>query len=174
MERRFAIRPGEPADAGPLSVLATQVWTHTYATDGISNEIADYLLSALAPASFAAMLIDAATQVLVASHRDHCIGLAVVHVESPCPCDGDLLAELRTLYVQEHRMGEGVGSALLDAASVVARERVGRALWLTVNARNDHAIAFYARRGYVRIGTADFVLGNARHENHVLVGPGFA
>jgi ribosomal protein S18 acetylase RimI-like enzyme len=43
-------------------------------------------------------------------------------------------------------------------------------LWLTVNAKNDRAIAFYARQGYTKVGTAYFVLGEGRHENHVLIG----
>ena len=38
---RFHIRRGGAADAGCLTVLAAQVWLHTYATDGISPVIAD-------------------------------------------------------------------------------------------------------------------------------------
>ena len=78
---------------------------------------------------------------------------------------------LETLYVQAHFLRQGVGSLLLAAAEALARRRVNRRLWLTVNATNCRAIAFYDRKGYTKIGTAYFVLGTARYENHVLAGP---
>jgi diamine N-acetyltransferase len=65
--------------------------------------------------------------------------------------------ELQTLYVQEHFIGQGVGKALLQAAEAKAREHSGCPLWLTVNARNAKAIAFYERQAYSKVGTAHFV-----------------
>ena len=79
--------------------------------------------------------------------------------------------ELQTLYVQEHFLGQGVGSLLLAAAEALARSRANSRLWLTVNATNRRAIAFYDRKGYAQVGTAYFVLGAERYENHVLAGP---
>jgi hypothetical protein len=38
---------------------------------------------------------------------------------------------------------------------------------LSVNAKNTRALAFYARQGYAKVGTAYFVLGAGRHENNV-------
>ena len=87
------------------------------------------------------------------------------------PVDSDCSVELQTLYVQENFIGHGVGTLLLRAAEAKARQRSNGALWLTVNAKNARAIAFYARHGYTMIGTTYFALGEGRHENHVLVGP---
>jgi ribosomal protein S18 acetylase RimI-like enzyme len=171
MRQSFHIRLGVAEDAGRLAVLAAQVWLHTYATDGISPEIAEYVLAHLTPEQYAQLLRDASTQVLVALHAHHVVGLAVVRFDTPCPDHPDLSAELQTLYVQEHFLGQGVGSLLLAAAEALARSRANSRLWLTVNATNSRAIAFYDRKGYAKVGTAYFVLGTERYENHVLAGP---
>jgi diamine N-acetyltransferase len=171
MRQSFHVRLGVAEDAGRLAVLATQVWLHTYATDGISPEIAAYVLAHLTPAQYAQLLRDASTHVLVALHAHHVVGLAVVRFDTPCPDHPDLAVELQTLYVQEHFLGQGVGSLLLAAAEALARSRANSRLWLTVNATNRRAIAFYDRKGYAQVGTAYFVLGAERYENHVLAGP---
>lgn len=171
MRQSFHVRLGVAEDAGRLAVLAAQVWLHTYATDGISPEIAEYVLSHITPEQYAQLLRDASTHVLVAMHAGHVVGLAVVRFDSPCPDQPDLSTELQTLYVQEHFLGQGAGSLLLAAAEALARSRANSRLWLTVNATNSRAIAFYDRKGYVKVGTAYFVLGTGRHENHVLAGP---
>src|SRR2546430_1770290 len=107
MRQSFDIRLGVAEDAGRLAVLAIQVWLHTYATDGISTEIADYVLAHITPKTYAQLLRDGSTQVLVALHANHVVGLAVVRFDMPCPDQPALTAELRTLYVQEHFLRQG-------------------------------------------------------------------
>lgn len=164
------IRAGQPGDAARLAVLAAQVWLHTYATDGITHEIAQYVRSELTVEMFSASLDDPATLLLVAETGASLVGFAAVKFGVSCPAGASSVVELQTLYVQAHFIGRGIGRSLLQAAESQARERSGSSLWLTVNAKNDAAIAFYARQGYARVGTTYFVLGQDRHENHVLVG----
>ena len=60
MNPNYNIRHAELADAPRLAVLAAQVWMHTYATQGVSAVIADYVLAELTPQAFAAKLSDPA------------------------------------------------------------------------------------------------------------------
>jgi len=166
----FHIRSGRSEDANLLAVLATQVWLHTYATDGINGEIAEYVLSEFTPERYLALLSEPTTHLFVAEHNESLVGLAVVKFCAQCPTGAASEAELQTLYVQEHFVGHGAGKALLQTAEAKARERSDSALWLTVNAKNARAVAFYEHLGYSKVGTAYFVLGEGRHENHVLIG----
>jgi hypothetical protein len=50
------IRPGKASDT--IAVLATQVWLHTYATTGITTDIAEYVLSELTPHKYQGILQD--------------------------------------------------------------------------------------------------------------------
>lgn len=164
------VRDGRSSDARRLAVLAAQVWLHTYATDGITDEIAEYVLSELTVEKFLVPLSAPEISFLLAEHDECVVGFAAVRFGTSCPSGSKSIVELQTLYVQEHFIGHGIGRLLIRAAEARARERSSSSLWLKVNAKNDRAIGFYARHGYSRIGTTHFVLGQSRHENHVLVG----
>lgn len=166
----LSIRPAKPQDASRLAVLATQVWLHTYATDGINSDIAGYVLGELTPEKYRRVLGDPSSAVLVAESGTSLVGLAVVKFDAECPAGNFSSVELQTLYVQEHFIGRGAGKSLLMAAQALAWAQAHAVLWLTVNAQNARAIAFYAHLGYTKVGTTHFVLGEGRYENHVLVG----
>jgi ribosomal protein S18 acetylase RimI-like enzyme len=170
MRDSAGIRVGRSEDASRLAVLATQVWLHTYSTDGITRDIAEYVLREFTPEKFSELLNDPVSHVVVAEQRESLVGLAVVKFGVSCPAGNNSAAELQTLYVQEHFAGRGIGKLLLQAAEAKVRQQLNTALWLTVNAKNTEAIAFYARQGYAKVGTSFFVLGAGRHENHVLIG----
>jgi hypothetical protein len=55
---RLDIRSGRSEDANRLAVLAAQVWLHTYATGGITADIAEYVLHELTPEKYLALLND--------------------------------------------------------------------------------------------------------------------
>ena len=78
MPHSFQVRTGQAGDAVRLAVLAAQVWLHTYATDGISNEIAQYVLSELTVEKFSEHLNEHQTTILVAERDHYLAGFAVL------------------------------------------------------------------------------------------------
>lgn len=170
MRHSIQIRAGQSSDADRLAVLAAQVWLHTYCTNGINSEVAQYVLSELTVERFSARLTEPEAHILVAECEEWLVGFAAVKFGASCPSSARSAVELQTLYVQEHFIGQGIGRSLLEAAEAKAREQSSAPLWLSVNAQNARAIAFYARQGYSKVGTTYFVLGQGRYENHVLVG----
>jgi ribosomal protein S18 acetylase RimI-like enzyme len=164
------IRKARDADAAPIAVLATQVWLHTYATEGISAEIADYTRNELIPEKYQAIQKDSAAHLWVAERGACLIGFAVLKWGAACPVSSLTLAELQTLYVQAHFARQGVGRQLLSVAEKEAGDVAGMPLWLSVNAHNAQAIGFYMRQGYTKQGVMDFELGQQRHQNFVMIG----
>ncbi len=164
------VRMARVDDAACIAVLATQVWLHTYATQGISAAISHYTRTELIPEKYLALLNDPRARLWVAEREACLIGFVVVQFDVPCPIRAPASAELQTLYVQEHFVGQGVGRQLLGVAEEMARTQTGLPLWLTVNVNNARAIEFYGRQGYTALGTSDFLMGDQRHENHVLIG----
>ncbi len=167
------IRPGQLSDTNVIAVLATQVWLHTYATTGITPDIAEYVIAELTPRKYEEILNDTASHLFVAENGNNLIGIAVVKSGCPCPCTcgAESAVELQMLYVQAHFLCGGIGKSLLNAAEIWAREHSDAALWLSVNAQNARAIAFYQRMDYAKVGTTYFVLGAGRYENHLFMGP---
>ena len=164
------VRTARVDDAACMAVLATQVWLHTYPTQGISAAISHYTRTELIPEKYLALLNDPRARLWVAEREACLIGFVVVQLDVPCPIHAPASAELQTLYVQSHFVGQGVGRQLLGVAEEMARTQTGLPLWLTVNVNNARAIGFYRRHGYTALGTSDFVMGDQRHENHVFMG----
>lgn len=143
MRPSFCIRSGRSEDADRLAVLAAQVWLHTYATGGITADIAEYVLRELIPEKYLAVLGDPTCRVFVAASGESLVGLAAVKFGLACPAGNYSSVELQTLYVQEHFLGCGAGKSLLRAAEAEARQRSNGVLWLTVNAQNARALAMF-------------------------------
>lgn len=163
------IRPARLEDANRLAALALQVWLHTYATEGVSEPVARYVLHELTPAKYTALLQNPSALVIVVERGENLLGFAVLQLDAPCPSVPDSRAELATLYVQEHFTRCGLGSRLLLEAQALAKERSGARLWLSVNAKNQRAIAFYRRHRYSQAGLAAFMLDGVAHDNCVMV-----
>ena len=67
------LRAARPDDALCLSVLAMQVFLHTYATDGIRPQTAREVLSSYSKASFSAAITEANSYIEVDEIRGHLI-----------------------------------------------------------------------------------------------------
>lgn len=157
-------------DANNLSALATQVFLHTYATEGVSDELSAYVLDAFAPSAFERAVSDPSSAILIEEAGDALIAFSELAFGAACPADHSVSTEVTRLYVQEHFSRKGVGTRLLEACRRLAHDRVGdTALWLSVYAGNSDAIGFYARQGFRRAGELWFELDTVAHLNFVLV-----
>jgi ribosomal protein S18 acetylase RimI-like enzyme len=170
MQLDYVIRGAQPSDAAQLAVLATQVWLHTYARDGVSATIAEYVRKEITPEHYAALIQSSSARILVAESDSNLLGCAVLQLDQHSATAPDVSVELKTLYVQEHFIGKGIGATLLTGAEKMAESLARSGLWLTVNARNERALSFYSRHRYKKVGTTVFVLGGVGHENHVMAG----
>jgi GNAT superfamily N-acetyltransferase len=163
------LRTAAPDDAICLSVLATQVFLDTYATQGIRPEIAREVMDAYSQAVFGAAINHHGTRLVVAEYANHMVGFAQVtlaarHALAPAGTQ----AELLRLYVQEPFTGAKVGTQLLVRAEALAASAGASVLWLTPGVHNHRALAFYSGRGYADYGLTYFNLQGESHENRVL------
>jgi ribosomal protein S18 acetylase RimI-like enzyme len=170
MSIELSTRSASQEDAFKLSALAIQVWLHTYATSGISDVMARYVIAEFSPQRMAELINRQDYQVVVAEANGNAVGYAVVGIGRICPYFKAATVELVTLYVQEHFKRQSVGSTLLYRCKVIATSQGRTAgIWLTVNSQNREARDFYAAKGFVDIGIAYFELEGKRHENRVLL-----
>lgn len=165
----IGLRAAEPRDALCLSVLAMQVWLHTYATGGIRPAIAREVLGSFSPPMFEAALANPLTRLQVAERTGHLVGFAQVtlgagHALAPAGQP----AELLRLYVQEPFTGRQLGTRLLQAAEQLARDAGAAVLWLTPWVHNHRARAFYQARGYHDHGLTPFVFEGETHDNRLV------
>ncbi|MEJ5999833.1 NADPH-dependent FMN reductase [Paucibacter soli] len=157
------LRPARPDDAQRLAVVGLQVWLNTYVTEGVSDEVAAYVIARFTSAKVSQLLADAQRHVLVAEGPGGLLGYAQLHLAAP---QGEIGTELESLYVQAASHGQGLGRALLAAAMAQAGP-----LWFSVNARNERALNFYRRAGCIEFGETWFELGQGRYRNLLMRTP---
>ena len=167
MRSTHSIRVATPEDAPRIAVLGAHVWVHTYAGAGVSDVIAQYVLTSFAPDKFHALAEDPSIVLLAAEAGANLAGYLVMRFGS---YHADVPVQIETLYIQDSFGGRGIGSSLLTHARDIAMVRTGnRSIWLIVNPQNTKAISFYRSRGMMQDGIAYFELGGIKHENMVMV-----
>jgi len=116
--------------------------------DVVALEESSFAQDRLSRAQYRKHLDSETALVLVASanHRRF-LGTAVVFFRK-----GTTVARLYSLATQPAAQGKGVGSALIEASEVSARQRGCRSLRLEVRKDNGVAIRLYERLGYEKIG----------------------
>jgi diamine N-acetyltransferase len=163
------IRLAQQADAKNLAALAIQVWLHTYAFNGISTLLSDYVFAEFTEEKFQQVIAAPDQCILVAEVNAHLVGYARLHFNAKRSDVLHTSTELATLYVQEHFTRREIGTALLAACAQHAQQQCGNPeFWLKVNHQNTRAISFYKKGGYTQHGIFFFELGDERHQNFVL------
>ena len=68
--------------------------------------------------------------------------------------------EVARLYALTHKIGKGVGAALMQKSVEVGLEKGKNVLWLGVWEKNQRAIDFYTKWGFEKFDEVDFLLGD--------------
>ncbi len=164
----LAYRRATPADSLNLSVLATQVFLDTYATNGINSDLAKEATSVHSRDVFDGRLADEKVGIIIAATGDHLLGFVDIAFATRCPIKDVNGFEIFRLYVQRPFVRQGIGRSLMYQAEQVARRHYQPALWLTSWVGNTNALGFYKSRGYEDVGATEYVIEGKGYENRVL------
>lgn len=160
-------RRGVPGDAATLGVLATQVFLDTYATHGISADLAHEALSVYSRAAMLARLSDPTVELTLVERHGHLVGFLDLALQSLCPAPEVSGIEVLRLYIQAPFQRQGLGRRLLARAEGRAHELGRPFVWLTAWSGNAGALAFYPRAGYMDVGTTHYTIQGRHYENRV-------
>ncbi|MEM7711822.1 MAG: GNAT family N-acetyltransferase [Pseudomonadota bacterium] len=164
----MTIRDATRSDSASLAAISIEVWVGTSLRRGVGPVFADYVLRAYTPERMRALIANPAQIMVVSDNEEGPDGYVRItpEVDPPLPaCRG---AEIATLYVQPCQHGRGIGRALLRDAFSRCRARGIGSVWLTTNAENAPAIAFYHRMGFRVVGRTDFMIDGMGYPNEVL------
>lgn len=73
---------------------------------------------------------------------------------------GDESLEIERIYIKNKFQKHGLGKYLLNKAMEIAIERNKKKIWLGVWEKNENAIAFYKKLGFVQTGAHSFYMGD--------------
>ena len=159
------IRNAKIEDALNITYLKTQVWLHTYATKGISNEYSEYLKEDFTFNKTKETIENNNRFCFVAEQDGFLIAYCELDLMAIHPISKLNSAEMTILYVSEHFHGQGIGKALLTETENILKPLTYSSYWLSCYIENIKAVQFYTKKGFSSIGTTYFSMGDNQYEN---------
>lgn len=82
---------------------------------------------------------------------------------------GDESIEIERIYIKNKFQKHGLGKSLLNKALEIAMERNKQKIWLGVWEKNENAIAFYKKMGFVQTGAHSFYMGDEEQIDFIMI-----
>jgi len=166
------IRSATTDDAGALAAFAARTFAETFAASNTPEDMQAHLARSYGVAQQTAELTDPSAVTLFAEEDGQLVGYAQLRRGAPPECitPPDTM-ELHRFYVARDAQGTGVAQQLIAAVQDAARSAGAGHLWLGVWEHNPRAIRFYAKCGFVDVGSQAFDLGADRQTDRVMLAP---
>ena len=163
----MVLRRANHSDASSIAAISIEVWVGTYLKNGVSAFFANYALEEFTIEKTRNLISDPGTFIMVSENREGIDGFIRVSSRSSAPVSGCSNMEISTFYVQPRHHGKGIGKRLLSAALDYCRDASVDSVWLTTNAENGPAIAFYLAKGFEHVGETDFCIEDKGYLNNI-------
>ncbi|QQZ09945.1 GNAT family N-acetyltransferase [Heyndrickxia vini] len=81
---------------------------------------------------------------------------------------GEDALEIERIYIKRNFQKHGLGKVLLNKALEMALESNKKKVWLGVWEKNENAIAFYKKMGFVQTGAHSFYMGDEEQTDFIM------
>jgi len=153
------LRPATPADVPALAALARTSFVDKFGHLYRREDLDPFLAATFSPAAVAAELADPRRRYrLAVDEADALTGYCKIALASHFTehARGRRPMELKQLYTDSARTGQGIGAALMDWAMAEFRAEGADEVHLSVWSENHDAQRFYARYGFAKLADVDF------------------
>jgi len=81
---------------------------------------------------------------------------------------GEESLEIERIYIMNKFQKHGLGKHLLNKAMEIAFEQNKKKIWLGVWEKNENAISFYKKMGFVQTGSHSFYMGDEEQTDFIM------
>ncbi|MET1249146.1 GNAT family N-acetyltransferase [Sporolactobacillus sp. STCC-11] len=81
---------------------------------------------------------------------------------------GDESLEIERIYIRDTFQKRGLGKYLMNKAMEIAKNQNKKVIWLGVWEKNENAIAFYKKFGFVQSGAHSFYMGDEEQTDLIM------
>lgn len=161
MNTEITIRKVKPDEAAELAKLSAKLFSETFAHLNDPQDMEQYLAENFSTEKIQQELMDTNTYYFYALKNSipiGCIKLILRPIHTAFT--GIKTAELSRLYVAQAYHNQKIGAALMQFALNFALENKAEKIWLGVWEKNQKAIDFYLKWGFIKTDILQFKLGN--------------
>ena len=152
-----------------LAELGAETFIDSFAADNTPKNLNCYSTTAFSPEKQAQELADPASMFLIAENDEAVVGYARLKSGlAPDAVSGSKPIEIARFYARKAWIRKGVGTRLMKACLGEAEQADRDVVWLGVWKRNRHAIDFYHKWGFSKVGTQVFQLGDDAQQDWIM------
>ena len=157
-------------DIKALQAIAKQTFTETFGSQNTAEDLAKFLNEEYDFDKLKAEVENPESFYYFYYFEDELAGYLKLNVgAAQTESDYPEALEIQRIYVLQKYQGKRIGLAMMQQALVIAEELKKPQVWLGVWENNFKAQAFYQKSGFKKVGSHDFILGDDRQTDHILL-----
>ena len=166
----ITIRAAVVQDVLQLRDLSRSTFYETYADQNTADDIRMHMQQTFSIEKLTSEIEDPGNAFFIAAMGDKMIGYAKLRTSKPLPkAPATPAIELERIYVAKASQGLKAGDALMHECIEYGKKNGYEMLWLGVWERNQRAISFYEKWGFVISGKQTFTLGTDPQNDFVMI-----
>ena len=156
-------------DLRKLQEISYETFNDTFKDQNSPENMNAYLEKAFNLKQLEIELSNISSQFFFAYYNNDVAGYLKVNVNDAQSEEmGDESLEIERIYIKKKFQKHGLGKYMLNKAMEVAMERNKRKVWLGVWEKNENAIAFYKKMGFVQTGAHSFYMGDEEQTDFIM------
>lgn len=162
MHLRFA----EPKDVTALARLGIRSFVTKFGHLYRAEDLNPFLATAYSEANIAAEIEATDMRVILAEEEGSLVGYSKLRLKCGWPehSRGQKVIELKQLYTDPDKTGQGIGAQLMECVLQDAQSYGADEIQLSVFSENLGAQAFYTRWGFSKVADIHFMVGAHRDD----------
>jgi diamine N-acetyltransferase len=165
------IRPAADADAMLIARLSRQTFVDAFGAFNTADDMALFLNTQFSIDSIVSETRQPQFQFYLAWLNNKAVGYLklIPHLSGhPEIALSKPALEISRIYIEQSAIGNGLGQQLMDFSIEKARTGNFATICLGVWEKNEKAIRFYQRNGFIQVGTHSFLLGTDRQTDWLM------
>lgn len=156
-------------DIGLLREVSIETFSKTFKEHNSHENMQAYLEQAFNPEQLTKELSNTSSAFYFVYSNDKLAGYLKLNTDgAQTETTGDDSLEVERIYIRQNFHQLGLGKMLINKAAEIAAEQHKRKIWLGVWEKNDNAIAFYQKMGFVQTGTHSFYMGDEEQTDYIM------
>ncbi|BDG78824.1 spermidine/spermine N(1)-acetyltransferase [Bacillus subtilis] len=153
-----------------LQIISIETFNDTFKDQNSPENMKAYLESAFHSKQLEKELSTVSSQFFFVYFNHEVAGYLKVNTnEAQSEEMGDESLEIERIYIKNKFQKHGLGKYLFNKAVEIALESNKKKIWLGVWEKNENAIAFYEKMGFVQTGAHSFYMGDEEQIDFIMI-----
>lgn len=158
------------SDIHKLQDISYETFDETFKNQNSTENMKDYLEKAFNLEQLEKELSNISSQFYFVYLNSELAGYLKVNMKDAQSEEmGEDSLEIERIYIKSNFQKHGLGQFLLNKAIEIAKKESKRKIWLGVWEKNENAIGFYRKNGFVQTGAHSFYMGDEEQIDYIMI-----